>query len=341
MASESGKDNMDIAQQLRPIMEKYGTTLPPDQFQQRLNIIFHRHEAQVYDVIHRPMWDSLPRQFTLLTDDLRRQKPALPERITMLDVGCGTGLASDLLLRTVIGPRIGHIDLLDTSMEMTRCCAFRAGSWGVGHSFFTGTIESLPANKSYDLVVACSLLHHLPDLRTFFSHLRSIQVVGGLFMHLQDPNGDTLQDDSLRKLVQDRAEQLRQSASLSPQPRAPSAPLISLIRRLKRAIFGSRDYNYLEKTNKDLLDAGIIAMPMSASDIWAVTDIHVATGQGISLDKLKEMLPDYRLLSRRTYSFFGKLESELPLFFQKEESRLIDSCSKEGGQLAAVWEKIA
>jgi hypothetical protein len=117
--------------------------------------------------------------------------------------------------------------------------------------------------------------------------------------------------------------------------------LIALIRRLKRAIFGSRDYNYLEKTNKDLLDAGIIARAMSASDIWAVTDLHVATGQGISLDKLKEMLPDYRLLSRRTYSFFGKLESELPLSFQKEESRLIDECSKEGGQLAAVWEKIA
>jgi 2-polyprenyl-3-methyl-5-hydroxy-6-metoxy-1,4-benzoquinol methylase len=322
-------------------MEKYGTTLPPDQFQQQLNIIFHRHEAKVYDVIHKPMWDSLPRQFALLADDLRRQKPALPERITMLDVGCGTGLASDLLLRTVIGPRIGHIDLLDTSTEMTRCCALRAGSWGVEHSFFTGIMESLPANKSYDVVVACSLLHHLPDLHTFFSHLSSLQVEGGLFMHLQDPNGDGLQNDSLRHLMQARVEQLKQSAPLPPQPHAPSAPLMALIRRLKRAIFGSRDCNYLEKTNKDLLDAGIIARPMSASDIWAVTDLHVATGQGISLDKLKGMLPDYRLLSRRTYSFFGKLESELPLFFQKEESRLIDVCSKEGGQLAAVWEKIA
>lgn len=332
---------MDIAQQLRPIMEKYGTTLPPDQFQQRLNIIFHRHESKVYDVIHRPMWDSLPRQITLLTDDLRRQKPALPERITMLDVGCGTGLASDLLLRTVIGHRIVHIELLDTSMEMTRCCALRAGSWGVEHSFFTGAMESLPANKSYDLVVACSLLHHLPDLCTFFSHLRSRQVEGGLFMHLQDPNGDILQNESLRHLVQARAEQLKQSTPIPPQPHTPSAPLIALISRFKRAIFGSRDYNYIEKTNKDLLETGVIARPMSASDIWAVTDLHVASGQGISLDKLREMLPDYRLLSRRTYSFFGKLESELPLFFQKEESRLINACSKEGGQLAAVWGKIA
>lgn len=332
---------MDIAQQLGPIMEKYGTTLPPDQFQQQLNIIFHRHEAKVYDVIHKPMWDSLPRQFALLTDDLRKQKPLLPERITMLDVGCGTGLASDLLLRTEIGSRIKHIDLLDTSTEMTRCCALRAGLWGVGHSFFTGTMESLPANKSYDLVVACSLLHHLPDLHTFFSHLSSLQVEGGLFMHFQDPNGDGLQNDSLRHLMDARAEQLQQSAPLPPQPHAPSAPLIAFIHKIKRTIFGFRDYNYLEKTNKDMLDAGIIARPMSASDIWAVTDLHVATGQGISLDKLKGMLPDYRLLSRRTYSFFGKLESVLPLFFQKEESRLIDACSKEGGQLAAVWEKIA
>jgi len=332
---------MDIAQQLRPIMEKYGTTLPPDQFQKLLNIIFHRHEAKVYDVIHKSMWDSLPRQFALLTDDLRRQKPALPERITMLDVGCGTGLASDLLLRTAIGPRIGHIDLLDTSTEMTRCCALRACSWGVGHSFFTGTMESLPANKSCDLVVACSLLHHLPDLKTFFSHLSSLQVEGGIFMHLQDPNGDGLQNDSLRHLMEARAEQLKQSVPLPPPAPASSSFMIDLIGRLKRAVFGSRDCNYLEKTNKDLLDAGIIARPMSASDIWAVTDLHVATGQGISLDKLKGMLPDYRLLSRRTYSFFGKLESELPLSFQKEESRLIDACSKEGGQLAAVWEKIA
>jgi ubiquinone/menaquinone biosynthesis C-methylase UbiE len=341
MASESGKENMDIAQQLLPIMEKYGTTLPPDQFQQRLNIIFHRHEAQVYDIIHRPMWNSLPRQFDLLADDLRRLTSDLPECITVLDVGCGTGLASNLLLRTVIGPRIGHIDLLDTSVEMIRRCALRAGSWGVEHCFFTGTLESLPVNKSYDLVVACSLLHHLPDLRTFFSHLRSLQIDGGLFMHLQDPNGDVLQNDSLRKLLQNRAERLQQGSPLPPRPQAPPAPLVALIRRFKRAISGSRDYNYLEKTNKDLLDAGIIARPMSASDIWAVTDIHVANGQGISPDRLKEMLPDYRLLSRRTYSFFGKLESELPLFFQKEENRLIDTCSKDGGQLAAVWEKIA
>jgi 2-polyprenyl-3-methyl-5-hydroxy-6-metoxy-1,4-benzoquinol methylase len=323
-------------------MEKYGATIPPDQFQQQLNIIFHRHESRVYDdIIHRSMWESLPRQFDLLADDLRRLTIDLPERITVLDVGCGTGLASDLLLRTVIGPRIGQIDLLDTSVEMIRCCALRAKSWGVKHSFFTGTMESLPANKSYDLVVACSLLHHLPDLRNFFNYLRSLQSEGGLFMHLQDPNGDVLQNDALRKLLQSHTERLQQCAPLPPRPQAPSAPLISLICRLKRAIFGSRDYNYLEKTNRDLLDAGIIAKPMSASDIWAVTDLHVASGRGISLDKLKEMVPDYRLLSARTYSFFGKLESELPLLFQQEERRLIDACSKEGGQLAAVWGKMA
>lgn len=327
---------------LTSIMEKYGTTLPPDQFQQQLNIIFHRHESRVYDdIVHRSMWESLPRQFDLLADDLGRLTIDLPERITVLDVGCGTGLASDILLRTVIGPRIGHIDLLDTSAEMIRRCALRAGSWGVEHRFFTGTLESLPVNQSYDLVVACSLLHHLPDLRTFFSHLRPLQADNGLFMHLQDPNGDVLQNDSLREHLQNRSEQLQKSAPLPPRPDPPSAPLVAIIRRFKRAISGSRDCNYLEKTNRDLLDAGIITRPMSASDIWAVTDLHVATGHGISLENLKGMLLDYRLLSGRTYSFFGKLESELPLFFQKEEGRLIDACSKEGGQLAAVWGKMA
>src|SRR3954447_14591084 len=102
---------------LSEMMRKHGVTCTPEEFHAAVNIAFHKYESEHYDEGHRDMWDSLPTQFSLLTGDCLRQI-GLPARMNALDIGCGTGLASDCLLRTELGKRIASINLLDTSAAM-------------------------------------------------------------------------------------------------------------------------------------------------------------------------------------------------------------------------------
>jgi 2-polyprenyl-3-methyl-5-hydroxy-6-metoxy-1,4-benzoquinol methylase len=83
----------------------------------------------------------------------------------VLDVGCGTGLSSELLLQTDLSRLICHIDLLDTSEPMLAKVRDRAQKWGVPHATILGTIDAIPPSSQYDLIMACSVLHHIPDLK--------------------------------------------------------------------------------------------------------------------------------------------------------------------------------
>ena len=79
-------------------MRQYGATCTPEEFQRTVSLVFHRYESGVCDAIHRDMWKSLPQQFRLRIDDYLTAGGQVHGRSAVLDIGCGTGLASDLLL---------------------------------------------------------------------------------------------------------------------------------------------------------------------------------------------------------------------------------------------------
>ena len=76
---------------------------------------------------------------------------------------------------------------------------------------------------------------------------------------------------------------------------------------------------------------------MAAPDIWAITDIHIYDGEGISVGTLSRLLPDYRLISARSYSFFGKMLSELPAGFRQREQQFIEAKAPNGLEIAGLW----
>src|SRR5689334_18584067 len=94
------------------IMGRHGVRCTAEEFHSAVNITFHKLESEQYDELHHDMWESLPRQVSLLAEDCLRG--GMPESIRMLDIGCGTGLATDSLLKSPLGGRIAEIDLLDT-----------------------------------------------------------------------------------------------------------------------------------------------------------------------------------------------------------------------------------
>jgi hypothetical protein len=102
---------------------------------------------------------------------------------------------------------------------------------------------------------------------------------------------------------------------------------------------GEQGQDYLSKTNRELMNSGVIACPLGADDMFAITDIHVRDG-GISIPRIKGWLPAYEPVSHRSYAFFGVLKSSLPPNLQAEESRCIQQGAKNGEYVAAAWRRI-
>ena len=107
--------------------------------------------------------------------------------------------------------------------------------------------------------------------------------------------------------------------------------------RIYRELTGKQHDSYCEKTNRALLNAGVIESLLSVAEIYSIIDIHVMDGTGISLLKMKNWMPDYDLISARSYAFFGKLWSNLSLRFNKIEEVLAEKKALNGMYIGAVW----
>jgi hypothetical protein len=83
----------------------------------------------------------------------------------------------------------------------------------------------------------------------------------------------------------------------------------------------------------------IIQKPLTATELWSVTDVHVYDGRGICISDLRSYLAGYELLSVRTYSFFGTMYSDLPPSFRPEEDRLISGRALDGLHVGAIWRR--
>ena len=304
---------------LSAIMHRHGVTVSLPEFHQTVNVVFHQYEAEVYDHVHSKMWKSLPEQFRLLAEDALRVLDR--NDFSLLDVGCGTGLAAKLMLETPLGQRVGQLDLLDTSSEMLRRARKRLGD---RPSVSTICGELCAVAGPYDVILACSVLHHIPDLRLFFEQIEERLTPGGVFIHLQDPNGDQLQDPQLVRRL-----------ALSQNAVKTSGFIARAVARVTRR-FGSQDY--IEKINRELLRRGVIQSPLSDDEYWKFTDIHHENGLGISISSLANSV-GLKLISTRSYMFFGKLVSELTPVFREQERAMSRSRQMDGWALAAVWQK--
>jgi len=320
---------MNVYEPVIAVMQKHRTTCSPEQFHAAVNVTFHEFEAEVYDQEHQDMWESVPKQVELLVSDWLAKCPRAPDSLRALDIGCGTGLASDSLLKSRVGSKVRSINLLDTSRTMLRRAAERAATWPVPVRQFEGLLDSLPAGEPYDIIVTSSVLHHVPDLTGFFQTVRSMQRPGGVFLHVQDPNGDYLSDPELN----------RRKAEVT--PKAPDwvqrLHPRRILGRVQREITGHQGEDYISKTNRALISQGVIKEPLTVAELFAITDIHANEGSGISIKELRDLLPDYELLGQRSYGFFGQLPYGLPKRFAVREDELIAAGALNGFHIGAIW----
>ena len=316
------------------IMENHGVKVGMEAFHSAVNVAFHEFEAEVYDAVHEDMWQSAPQQIHLLVSDcLQATEPIrpLPQKIRVLDIGCGTGLATDALLKSNIGERIVSIALLDSSPAMLRKAKERSQTWKVPVTINEGLIDSLARGNSFDWIITCSVLHHVPHLKSFIDGVRVLQAPNGVFCHLQDPNGDYLQDAELRKRMETRS---RHQIPEWLQKLSPNRVVDKIAREL-----GTREADDLvSKTSRALIAKGVITTPLSAHDLYAITDVHVQNEKGISVTEIGEWMPDWSLTAQRSYGFFGELWGSLPSRYRQMEEDLIAQHALNGFHIGAAWQ---
>lgn len=317
---------------LIPLIQAKGIEKDPQIFHQYINIVFHNHEARRYDQIHKEMWESLPLQYELLINDLNKSHRQF-NGLRLLDIGCGTGLSSELLLRTSLGASINEITLLDTSSEMLKTAKNRLLYRDKAVKVVEGEVQKLDGR--FDVILISSVLHHIPDYTSFLKQVSALQNENGILMVIHDPLKESIESET----YQFRCKQYMSYLEQNPISRSIFKRGIQKIARML-----SKE-NYIHKVNKELISKNIIREPLTETELWSVTDIHVeglpySSKTGISKSNMINSLPDYQLVNFRTYGFYGMLQSNLQGKFKQLELDLIFSNDEYGRNLGSIWRKI-
>lgn len=325
---------------LRPLAARVGFTGPIADFHRAINVAFHASESRVYDHMHQCMWDSLPRQYDLVAGDCLAYDPSLGARpgLRLLDIGCGTGLSAQLLLDSPLGACVSHVTLVDTASEMLALAEARVARAGRTTATFCGVLSDLPPGAPFDIVLTCSVLHHIPDVAAFLHDVSARQQPGGVFLHMHDPNYDHRHSAASRERVRTLRDRAPNAALRNVAERLGVKELAARVRQLGRT---PKLPAYMEEMNARLIADGVIRTPLTRQEIYSVTDIHVGDDEGVSLAQVRSVLEPagYACASTRSYAFFGALESELPLDLAAREVELIQSAAQDGTQFGAAWVK--
>jgi 2-polyprenyl-3-methyl-5-hydroxy-6-metoxy-1,4-benzoquinol methylase len=325
-----------IYSKLEPLIKKSGSKLTPEKFQEAINVIYHDIEANYYDSIHRDMWESLQEQIDLLVKDLFENIKVIPGELTLLDIGCGTGLSTQILLNSKIGNKIDNVTLLDTSKNMLNHAEEKAKKWNKKYTVTNSQVSDL--KDKFDIILICSVLHHIPDLNNFLDHVNNHLNSGGILIHLQDPNGDYQYDP----IFLNRVKEYESKSKLIPQKRK-----ISHFIPLKWRSFLNRQFGrgtLIDLVNDKMLVNKVISNRMTADEIWSVTDIHVINKQniaadGISMEFLQKQLHSFKLIKQRSYGFYGPLKSDLTEEYKKYEDEYILRNELNGRNVSGIWIK--
>jgi ubiquinone/menaquinone biosynthesis C-methylase UbiE len=324
---------------LLPLMKRKGVRISKEAFHEIVNKVFHDIESEYYDSLHKDMDNSLQQQFDLLAYDIiSRLQDNSSKKFVLLDIGCGTGMSTDKLLKSPLGKYISKVYLLDTSKGMLEQCARKAKEWNIAYELINGDIYSIEEVKA-DIILICSVLHHIPNLSLFLQKITDTQNPKGFFIHLQDSNGDYLNSSAYLEREADLKNYKRKKRSSF----FLLAKVFTKISSKMRKVIGLQTKNYIHEVNEKLLKLKIIQTPLKSTEIWSITDIHVeglpySDGKGISISFIEKTLEKYTLVKVRSYAFFGDMKSELPDVYQQKEEQWILEEKKDGRLVSAVWQ---
>lgn len=155
---------------------------------------YFRNIAASYDSL---VLRAMPRYEEML-DELVR---CLPETATaVLELGCGTGRLTALLAAHCPRAQITAVDAAPEMVDVARERALGDSSAASRVKFVVSTFEEFSApNGVYDLVASNLSLHHIVEKAPFYSRLRRMMALGGLFVLGDELKAEAPRIDALNR----------------------------------------------------------------------------------------------------------------------------------------------
>jgi SAM-dependent methyltransferase len=305
----------------------YGPQVPLQLLIERVNQIFHSFAASRYDREHPEIHQQLPPIWTEMIAQLPCGKD-----FNVLDVGCGTGFESDLLLRA-IGGRVSALTAYDPSPEMIGLCRNRLLEFP--QVSFSAHIEETHDRGPFNLLLTNSLLHHLPDIEQTVASLMPHLSEDAVWLAGHEPSAGFFRNHECVELLE-KYRRFRKYARWLVIGNYPA-----MLRRLVRR-------SPLCATADVAFERGLFLTRPSPVVIDKLVDFHVlhsgddvSNGRGLDISRMQTWFKaDWNLHWSRTYSFLGPYPYARTPVKWVERARLLEQkFPSDGANLCMVWHR--
>ncbi len=239
----------------------------------RVNELFHDMEGAAYGDVHPEIFESEQRRWERLLDV---HVGSHTTSMRCVDIGCGTGFVSELLLaRLRSGDSLTCADISETMLNICRE-KFSGNQTGVVVETLKLKNESISLpDASADVIAMNSVLHHVPDSRRLLAEIVRVLKPGGILMIGHEPNA---------RFWRSRAMRFQYRTAHALVPKRLAATILKKIGLYGNAVKPKPDA-FLDELNARLLAEGTITTPLTRTDLSPLIDVHSPTAGGFRYDE--------------------------------------------------------
>jgi 2-polyprenyl-3-methyl-5-hydroxy-6-metoxy-1,4-benzoquinol methylase len=321
--------------ELDQLLEPYRPTLPLRELVEEVNLLFHAAEAADYDVRHVEIVFQLP---AIWTEMIGVAVSSLGgHQLRILDFGCGTGFASEQVLRNLAESQVAHLTCYDPSPEMLAQCRQKMSSRLSNVTFVNDLQTILSGTQRFDLVVSNSVWHHLPEPWSTVGSVSRILTPNAVWVAGHEPSCRFYRNAHCRTAYEEFLGERRWRKLFSPS-------LYAL--RLKQAL--GLLANPAAAAAKMAHEKGLFRVTPSATAVSRLVDFHVAhsaddaeSGRGFDFEAIQKQLEgQWKLLWVKSYSFMGAYyEGSIPMKWRATSRRLAEQYPLDGANFSAIWSR--
>lgn len=311
----------------------------------QVNELFHDFEGDRYHEKHDDIFDGERDRWSEIGSMLESDRASGSRRL--LDIGTGTGFVPLTLGRFL---KEGDVficsdisqNILDAAKKNIGQKSFSCGLefLKVDGSSFVGIVDG-----SIDIVTVNSVLHHLPDLDSFFEEMARVLKPGGKIIIGHEPNQSFFRNRFL--WTQYEILTLISHPKQLAYRLIKSVGLSALVKRIVNNQSLSKPSEYqqiVQKINQVLLDRRVISESLSESEVSQLIDFQSPTAggfdreKGINIPDVLKRHQRFSVVSYETYNHVYRL-SHKNIIFQRYSSFLRAYFPKDGAAFFAILEK--
>lgn len=326
---------------LESIRVRCGAPLPLDDFVTIVSNAYHEVEAPFYDEVRSELLQML---IPVLESFLSKSLGSLPgNQLQAVDVGCGTGFASVRLMERARA-RMGELVCVDLSPHMLERCRQKLKGNPKVH-FLLGGVEALGDQEAgFDLVISCSVVHHMLQVPSFLARVSRLVKPGGFYLMLHEPSRRFYRNPACNALMVECSARARKRPwHRYVDPRA-------YVRTVRRMIQWRGLSPTQEQTSRLLQERGVTERPLRDEEIAVLVDVHAPPLRpeewpgwqgGLDAAELKaNFVSALTLVEFRSYGFLGPLyKDRVPRQCWQKAQRLAERFPEDGANFCALWRK--